>query len=389
MQISRRRALKAFLASGATVVAWPRGGVGAADSREPKPFPGMIIRQHSPRNLEFPLAHLQSWKTPTEHFYVRSHFPVPEIKGTDYRLIVRGHVEKPLALSLADLQEMDVVTRPLTMECAGNGRVHLVPAVRGLQWDCGAVGTADWTGVPLASVLKRAGVKPGAVEVLLVGADQGAISSDPPTPGVIPFDRSIPLEKAYKPEVLLAFRMNGEALTPAHGYPLRAVVGGWYGMASIKWLTRIIVLDRPYQGYFQTMDYSYYVRNDEGLATLVPLSEMQPKAVISRPATGDVVASGQPCEVFGAAWAGESAVAKVEFSSDGGRSWKPAELDRETAPFCWRFWRCVWTAPTTPGPVKLVARATDSRGVSQPESRDPDRRSYMINHLIPVEVLVR
>lgn len=389
MQISRRRALKALLASGAAGVAWPRGVVCAADSREPKPFPGMIIRQNSPRNLEFPLAHLQSWKTPTEHFYVRSHFPVPEIKLTDYRLTVSGHVEKPLALSLADLQEMDVVTRPLTMECAGNGRVHLVPAVRGLQWDSGAVGTADWTGVPLASVLKRAGVKPGAVEVLLVGADQGAISSDPPTPGVIPFDRSIPLEKAYKPEVLLAFRMNGEALTPAHGYPLRAVVGGWYGMASIKWLTRIIVLNQPYQGYFQTMDYSYFVRNDEGLATLVPLSEMQPKAVISRPATGDVVVSGRPCEVFGAAWAGESAVAKVEFSSDGGRSWKPVELERETAPFCWRFWRYVWTAPPTPGPVKLLARATDSRGTSQPESRDPDRRSYMINHLIPVEVLVR
>lgn len=387
MLLSRREALTSFTFTGAALAAtrWAGFRALAADPA----FPGMVVRQDQPRNLEFPFSQLRDWKTPTEHFYVRSHFPVPEIKAEEYRLSVSGHVATPLQLTLADLRKLEPVTKPLMMECAGNGRINLVPVVRGLQWDRGAVGNAEWTGVPLSTILERAGVKRGAVEVLLVGADKGAIASDPATPGAIHYDRSLPIEKALKPEVILALKMNGEDLTPAHGFPLRAVIGGWYGMAAVKWLTRIVVLDRPHAGYFQTMDYSYFVRDADGIPSVAPVTAVQPKASISRPVLDEVVPAGKPYTVFGAAWSGESPVKSVDVSTDGGQTWKPAELERDAAPFCWRFWKFAWNVPATAGRAKIVARATDASGASQPATRDTDRRTYMINHLAPVEVLIR
>ena len=231
-------------------------------------------------------------------------------------------------------------------------------------------------------------MKRGAVDVILVGADQGAITADPATPGAIHFERSLPLAKATKPEVLLAYKQNGADLTPSHGAPVRAVVGGWYGMASVKWLTKVIVTDRPHAGYWQTFDYAYYERDRAGLPVVTPVTKVQPKASIARPTVAEVVPAGKPYRVFGAAWAGESAVAKVDLSTDGGRTWSPAKLTEDEKPFCWRTWEFTWT-PSARGPARLVAKATDAAGGTQPEKRDPDRRSYMINHLVPVEGLVR
>jgi DMSO/TMAO reductase YedYZ molybdopterin-dependent catalytic subunit len=159
-------------------------------------------------------------------------------------------------------------------------------------------------------------------------------------------------------------------------------------MASVKWLNRIVVTDRPYKGYFQTMDYAYFVRKIGEEPEVVPVTEIQPKAAIARPGLHEVVPAGKPYTVFGAAWAGEGKVAKVEVSADGGKTWRPAKLDADARPFCWVTWKYDWT-PAEKGAVKLVARCTDETGTTQPERRDPDRRSYMINHLAPVEVLVR
>ena len=346
--------------------------------------PGLTVRMQEPPNLESSFADLESERTPTPQFFVRSHFATPKIDAESYRLSVEGHVAKPLTFTLAELKAMPATTAPLTLECAGNGRVFLTPAPRGLMWQLGAVGNAEWTGIPLAALLERAGVKPGAVEVILVGADRGAITSDPPSPGPIAFDRSLPLEKALKPEVRLAWAMNGEALAPAHGFPLRAVVGGWYGVASVKWLTRIVVADKPYDGFWQSLDYSYFTRRDGGLPSLTPVTVMQPKAQIARPQLGELVAAGKPYTVRGAAWAGEVAVARVDVSIDGGTTWAAAKLLGEAVPFCWRLWEHTWTPAV--GPAKLLARCTDAKGQAQPEKRDADRRSYMINHLVPVEV---
>lgn len=360
-----------------------------AEAPAARDFQGMIVRQHEPRNLEMPFGSLTEWTVPAERFYVRSHFALPKIDPAGFKLVVEGHVENRLELSLAEVKKLAAVTTPLTLECAGNGRVFLVPAARGLQWAHGGVGNADWTGVPLAALLERAKPRAGAVDVVLAGADKGAIAADPATPGPIHYSRSIPLAKATKPEVLVAWGMNGEPLTPAHGAPLRAVVGGWYGMASVKWLDRIVVTDKPYAGYFQTMDYAYFTRRVGEEPETIPVTTVQPKAAIARPGPNEAVAAGRAYTVTGAAWAGEHPVAKVEVSADGGKTWAAAKLDAAPKPFCWVLWRYEWTAPSAKGPAKLLARCTDAQGNTQPEARDPDRRAYMINHLVPVEVLVK
>jgi DMSO/TMAO reductase YedYZ molybdopterin-dependent catalytic subunit len=350
-------------------------------------YPGMTIRMEEPRNLEFPFSTLSDFKVPTERFFVRAHFAVPKVDLANYKLAVEGHVENPLSLTLDELKKLPQVTKSLLLECAGNGRVFLIPQGRGLQWGLGGVGNAEWTGTPLGAILERAKVRAGAAEVVLVGADTGAIAADPQTPGPIHFDRSLPLEKAKRDEVILAHAMNGEPLPISHGAPVRAVVGGWYGMASVKWLTRIVVIDRPHVGYWQTMDYSYWERPN-GLPQLRPITVNEPKASIARPALDEVVPVGKPYRVYGAAWAGENRVAKVEISADGGKTWAAATLTGEEKPYCWRFWEWSW-APASAGAARLIARCTDDKGRTQPDKRDPDRRTYMINHLVPVEVLVR
>jgi DMSO/TMAO reductase YedYZ molybdopterin-dependent catalytic subunit len=370
-----------FLASASAAPVWPAAGGGlAAPAGGPV---ALIARETEPRNLETPFASLSGFITPTPAFYVRNHFPVPAIDPATFRLKVEGAVAQPLSLSLAELRDLPQVTRPITLECAGNGRVYL-PKVRGVQWQQGAVGTANWTGVPLSAILERAKVRPEAVDVVLEGADAGPVEN---APGNVPFARSLPLAKARRPEVLLALKMGGADLTPDHGFPVRAVVGGWYGMAAVKWLTRIIVTTETHTGYWQAVDYTYYERVN-GLPVLRPLGEVPIKSQMARPTMGEVVPLGQPYRVFGAAWAGESDVAKVEISTDGGTHWHSAKLLGEAVPFCWRLWEWTWT-PTQPGAVALRARATDSQGRSQPLTRDPDRRTYMITHVVPVDVVVQ
>lgn len=224
---SRRELLRTAPAAALAVA----GGFPFASRTNAEP---LIVRMQEPRNLETPLGLL--FRGGTESFFVRSHFAVPDVDVKNFKLTVEGHVENKLELTLDDLKKMEAVSRDIVLECAGNGRVFLVPQARGLQWGHGAVGLAKWTGVPLGAVLERAKVKAGAGDVVLTGADKGAIA-DPATPGTINFDRGIPLAKAKKDETLLAWDMNDEPLTASHGAPLRALVGGWYGMASVKWLT--------------------------------------------------------------------------------------------------------------------------------------------------------
>lgn len=351
-------------------------------------FPGMITRMSEPENLEFPFAALREAIIPNEQFFVRSHFAVPKIDAASWKLTVEGAVKQKLELSLHDLLRFPARDLTATLECAGNGRVHLVPPVPGLQWGQGAVGNAVWGGVPLAAILEKAGLKDGAIEVILEGADRGQVNSDPKSPGPIAFARSVPIEKARHESTLLAYKMNGADLPISHGSPLRAVVGGWYGMSSVKWLSRIIVTDKPYGGFWQTLDYSYWKRTDT-LPTLLPITRMEVKAAIARPTLHEVVPAGQPYRVFGAAWAGETAIAKIEVSTDGGQSWQAAKMIGKPAPLVWTLWEFAWQVPARPGLVKLMARAIDAEGRVQPLQRDADRRSYMVNHIVPIDVTVR
>jgi DMSO/TMAO reductase YedYZ molybdopterin-dependent catalytic subunit len=383
--LSRRTFLRG---AAALPLAWSSARLFADAPGEGKPTEGLIPREKDPDNLEFPFTTLDRFLTPADLFYVRSHFDVPKIEAAGWRLKVEGAVERPLELTLAQLRELPERTLPATLECAGNGRAYLVPKAKGVPWELGAVSTAEWTGVPLAALLDRAGVKSGAVEVVLEGADKGEVKNEPKPTGPLHFARSLPLVKARTAnEVLLAYKMNGATLPAAHGFPLRAVVGGWFGMASIKWLTRIIVVDKPFGGYFQMVDYSTWQRRD-GLPVLTPITAGEVKASIARPAANDVVPANAEYRIHGAAWAGESEVAKVEVSTDGGRVWSEAKLLGKTVPLCWRLWEFAWKTPAGGKPV-LMARATDSRGRTQPLDRDPDRRNYVISHVLPVPVEVR
>ncbi len=346
--------------------------------------PGLIVRGVEPENLEFPFESLDRFVIPNGRFYVRSHFAVPRMEASSWRMEVAGAVEQPFRIGLDDLKKMPSRTITAMLECSGNGRVNLVPKAKGILWDSGAVGNAEWTGVPLAALLERAGLKEGALEVVLEGADKGRVEEEPKSPGEIHFARSIPLEKARR-DVLLAYQMNGEDLSPEHGAPLRAIVPGWYGMASIKWLGRILVVDRPFAGYFQTLDYSYFERRD-GLPSLVSTGENEVKSQIARPARDEAIPRNSDYRVHGAAWAGESEVSRVEVSTDGGKDWAVAKLVGEPIPHAWRLWEWTWKTPKQVGPLIVMARATDRRGRVQPMKRDPDRRNGMISHVLPVRV---
>ncbi|HEY7308221.1 MAG TPA: sulfite oxidase [Gemmataceae bacterium] len=351
--------------------------------------PRVIVRQKNPDNLEFPFASLDSFHTPNELFYVRSHFDVPNLDAKSWRLKVEGAVEKPFEIGYDELRKMPAHTLTALLECSGNSRVFLKPPQMGIRWELGGVSNAEWTGVRLSDVLERAGVKEDAVEVILEGADRGEFK--PPStksPGVIAYARSLPLTKARRPEVLLAYKMNGKDLPRAHGAPVRAVVAGWYGMASVKWLKRLLVSDRPFQGFFQTFMYTMWDRS-RGVPDLVQVRDIQVKSEIARPALHEVVPAKSTYRVFGAAWAGESEVVKVEISTDGGKSWSAAKLLDKSAPFTWRFWEHNWRTPTESSSRLLLARATDARGRVQPMERDDDRRDAVISHVLPIEVEVR
>jgi DMSO/TMAO reductase YedYZ molybdopterin-dependent catalytic subunit len=347
---------------------------------------GKIVRSEDPLNLEMPFETLDDFITPTKSFYVRTHFPIPKIDRSKWRLRVEGEVKTPFEIDYDELTRLESKKVPVTLECAGNNRDFLEPKVKGVQWGLGAVGNAEWTGVSLSLLLDCAGVKSSAREIILEGADRGKLE-DPKSPrGELNFARSIPLEKAS--DVLLAYKMNDVDLPAENGFPVRAIVPGWYAVASIKWLQRIVVTDKPFNGYYQTLDYAFWKRRGN-LAELIALSEMQIKAEIARPSDGETVSANSNVRVHGAAWTGDGEIKKVEISSDDGATWNEAKLLGESKPNAWRLWEFNWKTPNRPEKATLIARATDSNGRSQPIERDPDRGTYMINHLLPIEVEVK
>jgi DMSO/TMAO reductase YedYZ molybdopterin-dependent catalytic subunit len=356
------------------------------EPHQPSPA-GLIIRQKEPTNLEMPFDQIDSYLTPTELFYIRSHFPVPKLDVADYRLRIDGAVRNPLALSYKELREMPSETRTAILECAGNGRVFLVPQARGAQWELGAVGNAEWTGVPLRALLERAGLEDDAREVVLEGADRGTPTEEPIPPGPISYARSVPREKAVQPEVLIAYQMNGRDLSRDHGYPVRAIVPGHYGMASVKWLARIQAVGELFQGYWQTSDYGYWDYLG-GKPVRRALGEIKLKSAIARPRVYETLLPNQTYTVFGAAWAGETEVTEIAVSTDGSQIWTEAHFLDPARRHAWRRWKFDWLTPKKPGQYTLLARAKDANGTVQPDEHDWNYGSYVITHLLPIDVLV-
>jgi DMSO/TMAO reductase YedYZ molybdopterin-dependent catalytic subunit len=348
----------------------------------------MIIRQTDPLNLESPFHRLGSFLTPNDFFYIRSHFDAPELTVDSYRLDIHGSVLKPLKLDYQQLRELPSKTVTATLECAGNSRIFLVPQVGGAQWELGAVGTAEWTGVPLRDLLEQADLAKNACEVVFEGADLGTPKEQPTPPGPISYTRSLPLTKAVRPEVLVAYQMNGQELSQDHGFPIRLIVPGHYGMASVKWLVSIQVLEQPFQGYWQTSDYAYWDYID-GKPVRRPLAEIALKSQIAQPSMYEVVSAGSEYLVTGAAWSGNAEVSEVEISTDGGQHWTATELIDPAQPYAWSRWQFLWHVPHKAGRFTLAARAKDTNGATQPERHNPDYGSYVINHPLPIDVNVR
>lgn len=349
---------------------------------------GMIIRQKEPENLEFRFETLRDFLTPADEFYVRCHFAQPDLDAKTWRLSVEGEVANPLQLTFEALRKMPTRIITAVLECSGNNRVFLTPKAVGVPWELGAVSNAEWTGVPLKSVLEHAGIKPGATEVIFEGADSGEPSDEPKNPEPTPFARSLPLQKALDPDALLAFEMNHKPLTRAHGFPVRLIVPGYYAMASVKWLTRIIVTDKPFTGYYQTFEYAIF-EPSHGIPSLTAAGEMEPKAQIARPMVREVIPPSSEYRVHGAAWGGNSPIAKIDISVDAGRQWQPANLVGDPVPHSWRLWEFDWRTPSRPCSCTLMARATDEAGRVQPMQRQPGRLNALISHVLPIEVEVK
>jgi DMSO/TMAO reductase YedYZ molybdopterin-dependent catalytic subunit len=331
----------------------------------------LVYLSREPLNAETPLERQVGTITPTTRHYVRDHFPIPQASE---RLAVDGAVETPLHLTLDDVRSLPPRSLVVTLECAGNGRAFLHPPVPGEQWRIGAVGTAEWTGTPLRAVLEMAGPRESAIEVLCVGADTGT----PADLGTrIAFERSLPIAEAQGDDVLLAYAMNGSDLAPEHGAPLRLIVPGWYGMASVKWLARLSLLERKFEGFFQA---KRYVVGDQ------PLREIAPRAVITWPREDERLPA-RPFVARGYAWSGRGDLARVEISADGGRRWQAASLADGISPYAWREWNCS-VAPRSSGQLILVARAVTTDGATQPLDEVRGVLGYANNAARPVRVEV-
>ena len=336
----------------------------------------------TPENRETPLTEVSSWVTPNKWFFVRSHYETPTIDIANWRLTIQGCVERPTEVSWQQIDSMPKRSIFATMECAGNGRSFLKAQVEGVQWTAGAVGHAEWSGVPLRQVLERAGLNPNVREIVFYGADSGVEhGGDPPQH----FARSLPLDKALHPDTLLATRMNGELLETSHGYPLRLIVPGWYGVASVKWLTRVDASAEPFRGYYQTVKYTVQRRTGGGMRSDI-VGPMPVKSEVLRPVEGDVLGVGGN-RIFGMAWAGEHAVAAVEVSVDGGMSWQRAELQGIRAPYSWTAGEYLWE-PAGPGNYTIMSRAVSASGEVQPMDHDTDRGGYLITFCRPIPVTV-
>ncbi len=352
-------------------------------------FLPLEVRAPTPdaRCLEASLSSLDEETTPTNRFFIRSHFAVPRIDPANWRLVIDGEVERPLTLTLADLQELPHRDLTSLLECAGNSRVSVRPKAEGVLWGHGAVSAARWRGVPLRAVLETAGVRTSAIEAVMEGADSG---HEPGVAEELRYAMSIFVPKAFDEHTLLVDQMNGEPLSASHGFPVRAIVPGWYGMASVKWLTRIHFTEKPFQGYFRSRAYAYIREGESSDAPKPPVTSVRVKSLVTWPKEGQVLAPG-PHRLRGVAWSGEASILRVDVSTSpetaSGAVWKPARLLPGSTPYSWSHWEFLCDIPRS-GFYVLRVRATDENGNSQPVQAEWNFRGVGNNsiHCVPIEV---
>jgi DMSO/TMAO reductase YedYZ molybdopterin-dependent catalytic subunit len=344
----------------------------------------MILHNDRPEDLETPLPYFSEWVTPNDVFFVRQHLPRPVIQEADFRLSVRGRVSREIQLSVTDLRKLPQYTVAAVLECTGNGRGFFRPRVPGIQWERGAIGNAEWSGPRLSEVLKLAGADVQAAYVTSNGADIGVAK----TPDFI---RSLGMRKALDQSTLLALRMNGEVLSPLHGFPLRLIVPGWDGTSWVKWVNSLFVDNEPDHGFFMNPAYRFPKHavapgTAANPADLEVIEAMPIKSYITGPEDSAKIPLA-PTTLRGMAWAGEERVTKVEISTDAGVSWREAQLSPKDLPFTWRLWTLDWK-PSKPGYHTVLSRATDSTGRVQPMVATWNPSGYLFNAIDRIGLVV-
>jgi DMSO/TMAO reductase YedYZ molybdopterin-dependent catalytic subunit len=335
-----------------------------------------------PDNKELPLTMDTERITPIPLFYRRNHMPYPQVDIQKWHLSVKGCVKWPVRLTYNDLLRLPQATRSVTLECAGNKRAFWNPKTRGTQFELGGISNGVWTGVPLHTLLDLSGIKPEALEVVFEGMDIGYRTD---MTDLLSYSRSLPVAKAIHPDTLLALYMNGQPLPAEHGFPVRLIVPGWYAMASVKWLRRIVIINHPFNGPYQTRDYVLYTRPDE-CTHGVPVTEIQVNSSIAYPADQQTVRHG--CHrVYGVAWSGSNKVVRIDISTDGGSTWRPAYWIDSVQPYTWRRWIFYWNAEH-PGEYTIMSRAIDESGATQPLQTQWNVKGYMNHSIHQVKVYV-
>lgn len=367
----------------------PIGFVPAAMAQENVLFgkDGLTLLNDRPLNAETPPELLDDAITPTSRHFIRNNgIPPEDVDPTTWTLTIDGFVDTPLELTIADMREQfEVVTMALTLECGGNGRGYFNPPAKGNQWTYGAVACSEWTGVRLKDVLEKAGVQSNVVYTAHYGAD-GHLSGDPDK---LPISRGVPIAKAMTDNILIAFEMNGDALHPMNGAPLRLVVPGWPASTAQKWLTRIELRDQVHDGpkmtgtAYRVPGYPVAPGQDVPKEDFVIIERMPVKSLVTFPANG--VETGMETQVRGHAWSGDRTVSKVEISTDFGSTWMDAELDAPANDGAWQNWRANVTFPQA-GYYEVWARATDSEGTMQPFAIDWNPKGYLNNTMHRVGV---
>lgn len=335
------------------------------------------------RNHGMPLELMRHDITPLGAHYLLTHYDIPAVDASTWRLDIGGLVRSPVSMSLGELQARDRVSRTVTMECAGNGRARLDPRPVSQPWLHEAVGTMTWTGTPLAPILREAGLADDAVEVLFTGADHGVERGTEQD-----YARSLSVDDAMREDVLLAWGCNGVELPPQHGFPLRLLVPGWYGMASVKWLQRVDAVAEPYDGYQMR---AYAVRQDVDDPG-ERLTRIAPRALVVPPGFPDFMSRRRVLRVGrhrleGRAWSGWGEVTAVEVTVDGGATWAPATLGPVVDRWAWRGWSFPWDV-AAPGAYVVQARAADATGRHQPDAQPWNRGGFANTAPHQVEVTV-
>lgn len=336
------------------------------------------------RNHGMPLEGMRYDLTPTGMHYLLIHYDIPYVESSSHALEFVGAVAQPLRLSVDELKARPAVTATVTMECAGNGRTLYETWPTSQPWQREAVGTAEWTGVPVAALLDEAGVADDAVEVVFTGLDRGIEGGEEQD-----YERALTIDEIRRGEAIVAYAMNGQPLLPQHGAPLRLLVPGWYGMTNVKWLARMTAVREPFDGYQHRV--AYRLSAEEGDPG-IPLSRIEPRSLMIPPGLPSFPSRERTADagvhvLRGRAWSGLAPIERVEVSSDGGSTWVDAQLDPPMGEFAWRGWSHTWNA--TPGRHVLASRATDSAGSSQPMTAEWNRGGFANNGIQLIEVAVR